>query len=619
MRDIFHDTLFVDKLIHYAGKRVYRYKPLSWQNRKMRRQCAFLDDKDKEWFEKRLDYATVEVKDIDDAKTLADANLAMSGKIEVVGGDVDVSGQIDWHTDFKNGYSWPKGLHYSKFQIIGPQGGRDVKTVWDLSRCHHLLWLAAAYRQTHEERYVNRIVETIDDWIAENTFGRSVNWVCPMDVAIRAVNWMFAVRMVMQSENVRVDFLRRLFMSLYQHAAFIFAYPEKSDPFSENHYASDIAGLLFIGYLFDCEKQGRAWLGYALQAMLYEMRTQVLPSGAHFERSLSYHRLVTELFLYSYLIIRKNTPSYVAIDLTYRLQSMVSFIASYTKPSGYAPLLADNDNGRFLPFVKRDYREHYYVIDLARLYGIMDKPCQCELFADAGFAFLSNDNYYLSFTNTPASRYSRPWRAGSIGTHTHLDALSIELSKGKDDFIVDPGTYAYTLSKEIRTEFRSMRKHNTMTVDDEDPYMLSEDFGITVHKGCLYQEPEPVSMTSENHTKILKSGVLWEKKEVLHERTIDFSKGKVEVIDSVQTKEFHDFQFRYHLNAGVEVAEQNTNGLILKMGNSSLTLGLSTDIPMSIEVANDTISPAYGVLLDAKTIIVKVKSDKDFIMKSLFK
>lgn len=615
MKDIYHDTIFVSKLIHFGWNRINRFKSLKRQEKRLQKSCNFLNDKDKTWFVERLNHATIEVKDIDETKTLADANLALYDKIEVVGGYVDFSGKVDWHTDFKNKYTWPKGLKYYKYQIIGPQGGRDVKTVWDLSRCHHLLWLAAAYRQTKEDKYSQRIVEAIDDWIAENPYGRSVNWVCPMDVSIRTVNWLFAVQMVEESDVVDVAFLKRLFISLYQHAAFVYSHLEKSYPFSENHYAADITGLLFMGYLFDFDKNGKSWLDYALQSMLYEVRTQILPSGVHYERSISYHRLVTELFFYSYLIIRKNTPNYIAIDITCRIRSMMDFIASYTKPNGYAPLFADNDNGRLLPFVKRDYREHYYLVELAKVYGLLDKPQICKLFDDAGFAFLRNDKFALSFTNTPTSRFSRPWRPGSIGTHTHLDALSFELSKDGEDFLVDAGAYTYTESKEVRKEFRSMRKHNTLSIDGDNPYELSDNFEISVGKGNTYIEPYPILYDNQ---KALSSTFLWENKDVAHTRAIKMYDKAIVVTDTITTTGKHIFCFHFHLNAGVEIVKESPSSLTLKSGNTIVDFSVETNESFLMKVEEDTVSPSYGVLFNSKTIVVQLSTDKDFTLISKF-
>ena len=34
---------------------------------------------------------------------------------------------------------------------------------------------------------------------------------------------------------------------------------------------------------------------------------------------------------------------------------MIVYVLSYTKPNGKSPMIADNDNGRFLPFIPREF------------------------------------------------------------------------------------------------------------------------------------------------------------------------------------------------------------------------------------------------------------------------
>jgi hypothetical protein len=51
--------------------------------------------------------------------------------------------------------------------------------------------------------------------------------------------------------------------------------------------------------------------------------------------------------------------------------------------------------------------------------------------------------------------------------HAHADALSFELAVHGRTLLIDPGTYTYTASKEMRDSFRSSAAHNTLVVDDE--------------------------------------------------------------------------------------------------------------------------------------------------------
>ncbi len=76
----------------------------------------------------------------------------------------------------------------------------------------------------------------------------------------------------------------------------------------------------------------------------------------------------------------------------------------------------------------------------------------------------------------------------SIAAHGHADALSIVLSVGGEEVLVDPGTYAYHTEPEWRRYFRSTRAHNTIVVDDCDQSTQSGNFMWSRHAiaRCLH-------------------------------------------------------------------------------------------------------------------------------------
>ena len=205
---------------------------------------------------------------------------------------------IDWHTDFKSGFTWKKGRFYKKYVTTDLSNNADVKVPWELSRCHHLLWLGEAYLITNEEKYAKEIVYQIENWIDENPLMQSVNWTCAMDVGIRATNWMYAINMIVSSENATEDFIKKVYRSLYEHGFFIYNNFEKTFPYGSNHYASDIAGMLFISQLFNDIISGRKWWEFAIMEFTYEIRNEILPSGVQFEFCTSYHRMISEMFAY---------------------------------------------------------------------------------------------------------------------------------------------------------------------------------------------------------------------------------------------------------------------------------------------------------------------------------
>ena len=80
-------------------------------------------------------------------------------------------------------------------------------------------------------------------------------------------------------------------------------YGEKSP--TENHYLSNIVGLIYIGVNFPEFKKSDIWLYFGIQEIIKEMGKQVYDDGGNYEASSGYHRLVGELFLTGSSMIEK--------------------------------------------------------------------------------------------------------------------------------------------------------------------------------------------------------------------------------------------------------------------------------------------------------------------------
>ena len=175
------------------------------------------------------------------------ANKAIDGIFNLLGsGDIELN-PILWHTDFKVGYKWNPGTFYRNYVQEGIDSDSDVKVPRELSRCHHLIKLGLAYRLTNDEKYAATCISQISDWIQNNPLMYSINWGCTMDVAIRAVNWIWALGLVAGSKTLDKEKLEKIRGSLYQHGWFIFRNPEKAPFNNHNHYLSDLAGQIHLG------------------------------------------------------------------------------------------------------------------------------------------------------------------------------------------------------------------------------------------------------------------------------------------------------------------------------------------------------------------------------------
>ncbi len=542
------------------------------------------------------------------------ANQTLAHEFDYLGSGKVQMPKIRWHEDFKSGNAWKKGVFFLK-QRQSTAKGADIKVPWELSRGHHLLWLGEAYLIRKDDRYAKEVVDEIEDWLNENPFMYSVNWACTMDVAIRAVNWMYAVAMVIDSSFVTESFIQKFYRSLYQHGWFIFNHFEQTIPYSNNHLFSDIAGMLYLSLLFKQTKSGKKWLNYSIVALFKEIRCQVLPSGVHYERSVSYHRLMTEMVVASVYLLKRSGVS-VPADIEYRAGSMMSYIASYTKKNHLSPLVEDNDDGRFLPFVLRDFRQHDYLLDvdsaemLVIANGISSisykKENKSVIYPDAGHAILIHDDAYLFVTNGEQSIYDNG--RNTVGTHTHNDKLSFELALGTDDLIIDPGAYIYTPQPEKSNEFRSTIKHNTIMVDGEEQNIIIPKNVFMVTKNSRATVFNMLSGTRlEGKYKTFNGGLE-------HSRCFEISQDEVLITDQLcKEGSGHSATLSFHLAPNIQ-AQIEDNKVALETDN--FLVSIVFDYNLKTKLIDDTVSPSYGVLLGSKTIRAEMLFDEKVIIKT---
>lgn len=298
---------------------------------------------------------------------------------------------IDWQLDFKSGYRWFE-KKWSKKIKFGRILGVDVKVPWELTRMQHLPQLAIAcfsskMSETYKRRIINEFQNQVLDFIATNPPGYGVNWVCPMDVAIRAVNWLLARDIYLAAHNkFSEQFENILANSIYEHGAYLVKNLEWN-PQRANHYLADITGLIFIAAYLPSDDQIDTWLAFGIQELIVEVDRQFYKDGGNFEGSTAYHRLSGEMVYYAtalilglpkerldklktynYLLFKKqmgkpglqpaplpfyNLPdgkssSPLPSNYFKHIERIAEFIIAITKPNGTIPQVGDNDSGRFV-------------------------------------------------------------------------------------------------------------------------------------------------------------------------------------------------------------------------------------------------------------------------------
>lgn len=266
---------------------------------------------------------------------------------------------IDWQIDFKSGARWSEKTWYKDI-MHGQLEGVDIKVPWELSRMQHLPLLAKEYLHLDKDsKEAKKIIfefrNQILDFIATNPVRYGVNWACNMDVSIRASNWLLAFD-ILSSANVVFDdlFLEYFTKSVSKHGEHIKNNLEWNYGERGNHYLSNICGLAFISRYLKSTENPLLWLPFCIKELICEINFQFHSEGTHFEASTGYHKLSSEMLLFTTsLILGVNFNDLETITIDEK-----SFkVENLSKKKITLIQLKDINNNKFLSPFPKEYLE----------------------------------------------------------------------------------------------------------------------------------------------------------------------------------------------------------------------------------------------------------------------
>lgn len=387
-----------------------------------------------------------------------------------------IGGQIadsyPWHEEYED----VAQTFFKDIVIRTGQGSElapDIKTPWEYSR---FLWgveLAQTYRQTGQVAYQKRYIELINDWIEHNPPLRGINWLCPMEVALRAINWIISFTILYEQLDEQTR--QRSLESLYDHMIYLERNWELADGRTSNHYLSDLVGYLYLVWFFNLS-QKQTWVIAQLEN---EMAWQVFDEGTSYEGSTAYHQLVTELFVHADLMARECGISF-SPQFYAKLSLMKQFIADCSYAENQLVKIGDDDSGRVTDFkvINLPVREVSY----------------SKYYPQFGLSIIKTSHWHATLRH-PAYHARQP------SGHFHDDAGSVTLAYQGIPILVDPGSYVYTPSAWWRNYFRSAAVHNKLYEKSHaQDYRYSDMFTLTlpelVDRGNCFESDEKLAMNT---------------------------------------------------------------------------------------------------------------------------
>ncbi len=415
------------------------------------------------------------------------AEAILDHRIPVAGVQVDAGHRIDWRRDYHNqitsGTPYFRLVPYLEFSRVG-----NSRTIWELNRHQHLVVLAQAFLFTHRDHFLAEIQVQVESWLEDNPYMRGINWASALEVAFRALSWMWVYHLV--GASLPDEFRKALASGLFRHGRYlehnlsVYASPN-------THLLGEAVSLHALGVLFPEFPGASRWKHEGASIVNEEMEAQVREDGSHFEQSSYYHMYALDFFLF-HQILEPTSERFQS-----KLGRMADFLDALMGRSRILPLIGDDDGGRvFHPYGSCDQFARATVATCARLFqedrwrydeadcheqaawwlipergekAVAPGPrVTSRLFRDSGLAVMTSDKLDVIVD-------TGPFGAGS-GGHSHSDTLGVIVRAGSEQIFADCGTYTYLEDPALREWFRGSAAHNTVRINGQDQGLAAGPF-----------------------------------------------------------------------------------------------------------------------------------------------
>src|SRR5271169_25867 len=456
------------------------------------------------------------------------ADEIVQGHVPVFDSIIDYGATIAWRRDPRRGAETP-AKYFRRIPYLNLAAAGDHKLIWEINRHQHLVLLAQAYVATGRSEYFDTVIRQLEHWWAENPYQRGINWTSALEVAFRALSWIWIWHLL--GAKMSESFRRRFLAELYRHGLHL-EY-NLSIYFSPNtHLLGEAVALHAIGRLFPAFARATRWHTLGRELVRSHMDTCVRNDGSYLEQSTYYHVYAFDMFAF-HAVLDEVSESYRD-----GLSRMAEFLGSILSENGEFPFFGDDDGGRFFfPFGPRARFARATLATASLLLGKQFSPHSKQDADEIALWWLGPERCKSNYTDVLELKSrvfqnsgivvmrrgkvralfdAGPFGPGS-GGHSHSDTLSLVVSAGEHKVLIDPGTFSY-MDPEWRQLFRGSSAHNTIRID-------SQDQGIADGPFRWSQKPEVSLLEFAGTPYRARAVAICRYRGFSHQRTVEFLNG----------------------------------------------------------------------------------------------
>lgn len=398
----------------------------------------------------------------------------------------------DWHSNPLTGFVYPKYQHWSGVDDFSPKAG-DIKYVWEKSRFTFLYDLIR-YDYHFGQDQSGKVFELITDWIDNNPVNCGPNWKCSQEIALRVLNWTFALHYYRLSSALNQLLLDKILCSIYDQMRHVAANIRFSViVVKNNHVLTEALSLYVAGLMFPYFSESKQWRAKGRALFEKEINRQIASDGTYLQFSMNYHRVVVQLMTWGIQLAELNDEWFSETVYEQADASLRFLRTCMDEVNGRLPHYGHNDGALFFPLSEcdfRDFRPQLVALESV-LYSwknsdpavseekewlvseeLSDVESYLEVVEDGAFNF-QEDGYFVvrdkgTVTFLRCGNYcSRPFQAD----HNHLDIWV----NGRN-ILRDAGTWLYNTDEESMRYFSGTRSHNTIIIENFDQMQKQHRF-----------------------------------------------------------------------------------------------------------------------------------------------
>ena len=483
----------------------------------------------------------------------------------------------------------------------------DARTNWEKNR--HFDWAlrAKAYYVTKDGKYWQQLAYDVNAWCTKNPFLHGISWTSAMEIAIRAINWMYTLAFV-QATGKDIPKLSAGIINMTEYLTKHYSRYSSAN----NHLLVEATAIGLAGYAFHY----KPWQTLAKRILTEELPKQNYPDGVNKELSLHYQTFGME----AYLLMAHVSGETCWNDM---LKHQAEFVAHSSWREKAVCEFGDDDEGKILDLHGGDWHQWEWVLQLASLvtekrYSSFNDVCENTrwLFTDEQIEAIKQQSMYdasvsrcfkeggNSFLRDKDDRVligidHAALGFGSIAAHGHADALSFQMLIDGEIVIADPGTYIYHCDLEHRNSFRKTINHSTVCVGERDQSEMLGAFLWGKRAECKlvnFESTENLDVLTAQHDGY---------RPIMHQRTFEWHKDalKLRIKDVVADNNGNttDWVSTMMLGKYVVVKKSTKDTFYLASGKNEIIITVNAPIE-KVCIEDAELSEEYGIKIPTKAI-----------------